>query len=188
MSVTARARRIETWPGEYAGRGAVAPSALAGPLYMDAVLRPNRSLTNPAFIALMAALTFISFTAGIFYVAMGAWPVIGFFGLDVLLVWGAFRLSYRSGRLREEVRVASTGAEIVRVHPAGHVQLWRAAPALSRVEVDRPMKHDGQVRLVSSGKTLVLGSFLSPPEREAFGDRLGEAFLQARSERWPEPG
>src|SRR5690606_33839212 len=125
--------------------------AFDGPLYMDAVLRPNRSLPNIGFIVLMSVLAAASFGSGVLFVAKGAWPVFGFFGLDVLLVWLAFRLSYRSGRLREEVRVGGAAAEIVRVHPAGHVQRWRAAPALVRVEVDRPMKHDGQIRLVSSG-------------------------------------
>lgn len=173
---------VETWKGER-----LAPLEFSGPLYMDAVLRPNRSLPNVGFLVLMGVLTAASFAAGVLFVSMGAWPVFGFFGLDVLLVYLAFRLSYRSGRLREEVRVGGDAAEIVRVHPAGHVQRWRAQPALARVEVDRPMKHDGQVRLVSSGRVLVLGAFLSPPEREAFGGRLREAMEAARRERWPVP-
>lgn len=173
-------RRIETWPSQR-----VPAHEFSGPLYMDAVLAPNRSLSNPGFVALMSVLVAASFAAGVLFVSVGAWPVFGFFGLDVLLVWLAFRLSYRSGRLREQVRVAAETAEIVRVHPAGHVQRWRAAPQLSRVEVDAPMTHDGQVRLVSSGRVLVLGAFLSPPEREDFGKRLAAAFDSARAERAP---
>jgi uncharacterized membrane protein len=187
MLHSATRKRVETWPGETLARGAGAP-CLGGTLYMDAVLRPNRSLPNAGFTALMAVLGLVSFGAGILFVSMGAWPVFGFFGLDVLLVYVAFRLSYRAGRLREEVRIAGDAAEIVRVLPGGQARIWRAAPALARVEVDKPMKHDGQVRLVSSGRTLVLGAFLSPPERESFGHRLRGALDAARSERWTTGG
>lgn len=159
------------------------PEPLSGPLYMDAVLAPNRSLPNIGFIALMATLVLASFTAGMAFLAMGAWPVIGFFGLDVLLVWAAFRLSYRQGRLREVVKVAADGVQIIRIAPNGKARHWRLAPQLAQVQVDKPMKHEGQVRLVCSGKALILAAFLSPPERAEFGDALAQAFLAARRER-----
>lgn len=169
---------FETLPAE-----ASAPPALNGPFYMDAELAPNRSLPNPGFNVLMGVLVGASFFTGIAFVSMGAWPVIGFFGLDVFLVWAAFRLSYRSGRLREYVRVAADGVDVTRVAPSGAVRRWRVPPQLARVVVDRPMKHEGQVKLVISGKALILGTFLSPPERLEFGNALQTAFDSARAER-----
>ncbi len=177
--------RIETWPHEPLRKGEAPPADPPGRLHMDAVLRPNRSLSGPAFLILMSVLVAASFFAGIAFISMGAWPVVGFFGLDVFLVWLAFRLSYRSGRLREAVRVTADTVEVLRIYPSGHARRWRAAPWLVRVETDRPMKHDGQVRLVSSGRVLVLGAFLSPPERATFGARLVGALDGARREGWP---
>jgi len=170
--------RIETLPARPG-----LPERLDGRLYMDAVLAPNRSLTNVGFAALMGTLVAASFFAGIAFISMGAWPVVGFFGLDVLLVWGAFRLSYRQGRLREVVQVSADGAQVARILPNGRASHWRVAPQLARVSVDRPMKHEGQVRILMSGRSLVLGAFLSPEERAAFGDALSDAFARARAER-----
>ena len=62
------------------------------------VLTPHRSLGPKGFLALMLAFGAISFATGIVFYIAGAWPVVGFLGLDVLLVYVAFRLNYRSGR------------------------------------------------------------------------------------------
>ena len=43
----------------------------------------------------MVAIGAVSFVAGVVFLLMGAWPVFGFFGLDVLLLYWAFRLNYR---------------------------------------------------------------------------------------------
>ena len=52
---------------------------------------------------LMMALVACSFAAGLAFWLMGAWPVVGFFGLDILLVQFAFRLNYRAARAAEEI-------------------------------------------------------------------------------------
>ena len=63
-----------------------------------AVLKPHRSLSSTGFMLVMMALVACSFTAGLAFWLMGAWPVVGFFGLDILLVQLAFRLNYRAAR------------------------------------------------------------------------------------------
>lgn len=172
------AQRIETLPAQ---PGLPAPAE--GRVYMDATLSPNRSLPNLGFTVLMITLVVASFTAGMAFVLMGAWPVFGFFGLDVLLVWAAFKFSYRQGRLRELIQVSAEGAQFARIAPNGYARHWRVAPQLARVQVDKPMKHDGQVRVTLSGRALILGAFLSPPERARFGAALRDAFNAARAER-----
>ena len=74
-------------------------------VHFDAVLRPHRSLSRSGFLILMLALGGVSFIAGMAFLLLGAWPVFGFLGLDVLLVYVAFKLNYRSGRLTEAVRL-----------------------------------------------------------------------------------
>src|SRR3979409_2360869 len=77
----------------------------AEPTIFSAVLTPHRSLGPTGFLIFMLVLGGISFVAGMVFVIAGAWPVLGFFGLDVLLVYGAFRINYRSARAYEEVTV-----------------------------------------------------------------------------------
>ena len=61
------------------------------PTLFSAVLTPHRSLGAVGFVVLMSLLSALSFAAGIMFYLIGAWPVVGFLGLDVLLVYLAFR-------------------------------------------------------------------------------------------------
>ena len=148
---------------------------------MDAELAPNRSLRNPAFLALMIAIGLISFTAGMLFITVGAWPVTPFFGLDAFLVWLAFRISYRDGRAREWVRVDARDIEVTRRHPTGHLRRYRMPTAWSQLDVLNRDEHHAQVALRAHGKALILASFLSPGERGEFADALAHAIQSARS-------
>ncbi len=145
----------------------------------DAVLYPNRSLPNAGFIGVMTVVIGANFLFGIYFYAIGAWPVIGFCGLDVFLVWFAFKLSYRQGRLREHVRVNEDEMWVSRILPSGHETRWRLQPAWTRVSIDRPLAHERQVCVTTKGKTLILGAFLSPEERDRFADALDYALGRA---------
>ena len=111
---------------------------------------------------------------------LGAWPVLGFCGLDILLVWMAFKLSYRQGRMRERVRVTLSDMWVARVLPSGHETRWRLQPTWTRVEIDKPVRHESQVQVISKGKKLILGSFLSPDERGDFACALRDALGRAK--------
>lgn len=174
---------IETWPAE-----AEAVQRHSGPLFMDAELAPNRSLRNPAFWVLMGAVMLISFTAGIAFISIGAWPVTGFFGLDLVLIWLAFRISYRDGRAREWVRVDARDIEVTRRHPGGHLQRFRLPTPWVKFRLLNPGKHDAQIALSSHGRALVVGRFLSPGERDAFAAALKRAIATATVRSPQEPG
>src|SRR6266849_1402377 len=68
----------------------------AEPALFSAVVTPHRSLSRAGFLIGMAAVGGISFVAGTAFLLLGAWPVFGFFGLDVLLVSWAFRANSRA--------------------------------------------------------------------------------------------
>lgn len=156
-----------------------APVAASGEAMFDAVLYPNRSLPNTGFLAVMGVVIGANILFGIYFFSIGAWPVIGFCGLDVFLVWLAFRLSYRQGRLRERVIIHEGDMRVSRVLPSGHESRWRLEPHWARVVIDREGEHEARVRVVSKGRSLVLGAFLAPEERAAFGRSLADAVARA---------
>jgi uncharacterized membrane protein len=142
------------------------------PALFDAVLQPHRSLSRSGFLTLMAAVVVISFTAGVAFMMMGAWPVFGFFGLDAALVFLAFKINYRSARMYETVRLTEEKLTVVRVNSSGRVQRWSFQPYWLRVNMDDPPREDSKLVLTSHGKSLVIGSFLSPDERIEFARAL----------------
>lgn len=154
---------------------------MSEPTYFDAVLHPNRSLGERGFMLLMAALAAVSFAGGVVFVSVGAWPVMGFLGLDVLLIYVAFRASYRSGRLVETVRLTDAALEVRRIDAYGRAAAWRVPPNWAKVELDNPGEHDCRVTLRSHGQSVVLGAFLSPRERKELAAALSAALARQRS-------
>lgn len=157
------------------------PEERGGGVLFDAILQPHASLSPRGFLILMTAVGAISFAAGVAFVALGAWPVFGFFGLDALLVYLAFKASYRSARRHETVRLTPSLLTIERVAPDGRVERYTFQPNWLRVEAgdaDAPLP---AVALSSHGRRLEIGAFLAPQERVDFASALREAILRLRA-------
>lgn len=147
----------------------------------SAMLTPHRSLSLSGFHILIAVLAGISFVAGMVFLAMGAWPVFGFFGLDVLLVYWAFRLNYRAARAYEEVTVTPSELTVRKVSPRGRVREWTLNPLWVRLHRDDHEEFGLQrLFLESQGRRLTIAGFLSPHEKESFAAALGGALAEAR--------
>lgn len=151
------------------------------PLYFDAVLTPNRSLPRWGFRFLMASMVVFLGSLGFAFAQLGAWPVAGFCGLEFVLVWGAFQLSYRSGRLYEKIRLDDEALTVSRVVPNRPVKSFVFQPSWVRVAMDNPPGHDSKLTLSSHGRTISVGSFLTPDERLEVAQALGEAIARWRS-------
>jgi len=145
------------------------------------VLHPHRSLSLRGFFILMAALSAVSFVAGVVFCLMGAWPVMGFFGLDVALIYWAFKVNYVAGRAYETIDVTPDILTLTRVLPDGTEEKADVNPYWARVSLttDRP---DGRtsLRIIAQGRELLLGQFLTDDERRDFADALRGALQEAR--------
>lgn len=140
-----------------------------------AVLTPHRSLGPKGFVILMSLVAGISFTAGLVFYLMGAWPILGFFGLDVLAIWWAFRASYRSAREYETVELGPDALVVRRYDPAGRMREWSFQPYWLRVEIEEDDDMVGPLHLTSHGRRLAIGGFLSGEERRDFAHALRRA-------------
>jgi uncharacterized membrane protein len=152
----------------------------AEPGAFRALLTPHRSLKPAGFLAVMIALSGISFVTGLVFYLAGAWPVMGFFGLDVALVYFAFRLNYRSGRLYETVELTPARLTWMRVHPSGRREQFDCNPYWARVNLRQWPDGRTDLRIVSEGKEQTLGRFLTDDERREFAETLKGALLEAR--------
>lgn len=150
-------------------------------IYLEAELRPNASLSPRAFAIIMALVGLFSLAAGVLYLNVGAWPVLGFFGLDALAIWCAFRLSFRAQAQVTYVRVDET-----------HVRLWHMQRGQSdrkadipanfvQVALDEPVSHNSFLTLQYASKAWVIGRFLTPDQRAAFASDLRIAIGRARN-------
>src|SRR6202051_4739884 len=100
----------------------------------SALLTPHRSLNRTGFLVVMAFVSVVSFAAGLAFLLMGAWPVLGFFGLDVLAIYWAFRINFRDAKATEEIRVTPSELRVRRVSHRGHVVEWVLNPLWVRLD------------------------------------------------------
>ena len=145
-----------------------------------AVLRPHRSLSPRGFLILMTILGGVSFIAGISFALMGAWPVFGFFGLDVALIYLAFRLNYRSGRLHEVVEIDKDELKVTRCHPSGRQEHFSFNPYWVHVRLLDRGNGRTDLTLQLHDKRLSLGKFLTDEERREVADAVKAALVTAR--------
>ncbi len=158
------------------------PPAPPEPPVFSAVLRPHRSLGPRGFGVLMVLLCAVSFVAGTIFWLAGAWPVFGFLGLDVALIYVAFRLNYRDGHAAEEISLTRSRLVVRRFAADGEMSVIELNPYWARLEVDRRADVGvTRVGLISHGRRLDVGAFLGPGEREALAVKLAAALARARA-------
>jgi len=177
----------------YAGRAMSDTTMITGArpsprVFFERVLLPYRSLPPRGFNVLMLVLGAISVAVGVAFVSIGAWPVCGFFGLDVLLVYVAFRLSYRSARQRETLRLAEEEFIVERIGIRGDRQLWRFQPFWLRVVYEEQTDDTNRLAVASHGRSLAIGTFLPAPVRREVAVALREALARWRTALGSVPG
>lgn len=150
------------------------------PVRFRAVLYPHRSLSPAGFRRVMAVVGIFSLGVGILFFLNGAWPVVGFMGVDVLLLYWAFSASYGSARAHETVELTDRDLIIERVDARAQVQRWVLPPNWLRVQMDDPPRHHSQITLITHGKRLVIGTFLSLEERVDLARALRDALARWR--------
>ena len=150
------------------------------PSRFSAVLSPHRSLGPKGFMVLMVAVSLVSFSTGLFFYLLGAWPVMGFMGLDVALIYVAFTLNFRALRLYETVDLTQETLTVTRVAPSGQSQSWSFNPYWVRLKLEPRIGRPTELSIASHGSRLVFASFLTDPEREDFALALSSALSSAR--------
>ena len=158
-----------------------ADNAELEPTIFSAVITPHRSLGRTGFIVLMAIFGGISFVSGMVFLIAGAWPVFGFFGLDVALLYWAFKLNYRHAGAYEEVKVTPSALTVRKVSHRGRQREWVLNPLWVKLDKESHEEYGiERLLLVSRGKHLVIANFLGPDEKASFAQELGNALNEAK--------
>lgn len=150
------------------------------PLFL-ASIRPNRSLGRDGVRLAIALVAICGVVCSIPFMIAGAWPVAGYFGLDVALLWIAFRVNNRGGEEREEVELTYVALALRRFAPRRPAREWRFNPAWARLERGASDEYGlTRLTLVAAGSRIDIARLLSPRERAEFADAFEERLNLAR--------
>jgi uncharacterized membrane protein len=131
-----------------------AAAPLVPPLHFDALIVPHRSLSMRGFMIVIGVVAAVNFTAGILFMLRGAWPVLGFCGLEVALVWWAFRANYRAARAHETVQLSDDELRIRRVDAKGRASAVSFQPYWVRLALRQNPDESTHLHLLSHGRDL----------------------------------
>lgn len=147
----------------------------------SAVIRPHRSLSPQGFKLLMILLCATSIVASLPFVFLGFWPVAGFFGLDFLGLYIAFRLNYRQGESFELLELSPIRLLFRKVSERGEVREWQFNPLWTRLDREDDEEFGLQkLALASRNERVVIARDLSPPERETLADAFSRALSDVK--------
>ena len=142
-------------------------------------LTPHRSLSAEGFRFVMLGAVAANLVIGLPLFIMGAWPVFGFMGLDVFLLWWLFKRSYLDARRSETLLLTDRELVVVRVAPDGEREEHRLDAYWLKVEAT-----EERLVVTSRGNRAVLGRFLGPDERLRVADQLKAAIADMRAPRY----
>ena len=160
------------------------PAAEAPAVHFATSLVPHRSLSPQGFRWLIWAAVAANLAIGLPMLVFGAWPVLGFMGLDIWLLWFLFKRSYLDARRSETLVLTDRELIIDRVAPDGEREQHRLDAYWLRVELSGEAE---RLVVASRGNRAVIGRFLSPPERERVADQLEAALGAMRAPRYEHP-
>ena len=139
-------------------------------------LKPYRSLGKIGFFLIMFILCMFSFIAGIMFMKQGAWPVFGFFGLDVLLVYICFKINFRKGKEYEVINLTKKELIIKKYGPKELKKIYTFNPNWLKIKILNSNSYSSKIKIISKNKSVTIGSFLRPDERIEIVESLKKAF------------
>lgn len=155
-------------------------AAQTAPIF-SAKLTPNRAMSLKGLRLAVAVAAILSFGPGLVFFAMGAWPVVGFMGLDVLALYWALRASMRDTRRYEQITVSRGSIDIRRVFPSGFSADEHYNPFNVRLVVERDFdERTTGLKLRSKERDTEIGAFLNPEDKASFAKAFGRALREAR--------
>ncbi|MEL6284027.1 MAG: DUF2244 domain-containing protein [Pseudomonadota bacterium] len=156
------------------------------PLY-DVTLWPHRSLSPRGFrLVMLVAAVGVCIPLIPIVGTNAAWVIAGFLLFDLALLYGMLQLTYRSGRVREHVRIWPDRVQVERIEPNGRRREWSANPQWVRVELVDTKRIEKYLILASSGREIELGAFLTPGERSDLAREIRQALANAASHPMPQ--
>ncbi len=161
-----------------------APGSMLNPALerlFDVRLVPHRSLSTGNFRILMLVFAAVGVFTSLPFVVMGAWPVAGFMGLDVAVLYLAFRVNFDAARAYEDILVTPLELLLAKVSARGVRREFRFQPAWTRLD---KVEHEEfgvmRVALRSRGRSIEVGGFLGADAKADLATGLVKALNDAK--------
>ena len=158
-----------------------APETDTNAILFNVLLYPYRSLGRVGFIWLMVLVGIVLLIVSVIFFSLGAWPIVGFAGLDMLALYWAFRVNYRQARAYEQIILTVDSIQVVKTNAKGTSTSVSFNPYWARLETIK-LEDEGMTNLAltSHGKRVEIGAFLHAADRESLAKALQGAIKKTK--------
>jgi uncharacterized membrane protein len=137
-------------------------------------LAPNCSLTPAGAKLFFAATCLFSLIFSMIFVAMGFWPVLPFWALEMLALGLALRANMQRRLYTQTVTITESRISLVTRSRRGEAkQEFARHWAKVRLRTPRTRLYPSRLMIESRGRAFEVGSFLTEEERCVLAKRLG---------------
>ncbi len=154
-----------------------------GAVLYSAVLRPHRSAGAAGLRTVLLLVAVVWLVVGLAFAAAGAWPVVPFLGLEALLLYAALRFNLRAGNAYEALNLTPDALTVRRVDHWGKSRHFSFPPCWLQVNLEAPAGRQSRLELRSHGRSLVIGAFLLPEERQELARALRRELVRLTRSR-----
>ena len=150
---------------------------------------PHRSLSPKGFAIVITLLAGLLSSIGIGFFLAGAWPVIGFLGLELLVVWGAFKLNYQAAKVHENIETTTAMLKVKHTDKHGNSAISEFPVDWLRVHLSPPVvpsissRYQQRVMVSSHGVKTEIGAFLHPGEKAKLSGEIDGMIKRSRAAR-----
>lgn len=163
-------------------------SASTDPILFEAISTPPQSLSRQGMIWLCALAVPAAGIPAVLFALLGAWPVLGFMGLEVGVVLALVALHRRWSAASVE-RLCLTAGQLTITAADGRGGRRQVAldPYWSRVELREATGLGATLWLVCRGREVEVGRLLAEPEKRDLAAALSAALRRYRNPVFDNP-
>ena len=142
--------------------------------FLNIKVYPNNSLSPKGFVLLMIFITIPCIFIGVMFLYMGAWPVLGFMGLEIALIFIFFKILFHKNSFYEHIILDKNKFNISYNHNKKTINTIVLEPTWLQVKINHTNK---SLAITTHGKTIELGKCLALEEKIKLAEAIRKGLI-----------
>ena len=149
---------------------------------LEAYLSPSVAIKLSAVRWILSLFGCVCVLVGVTFALIGAQPVLGFMGIEIVLLFAVYQFCVRNSRMAEQIILSGQSLLFRRIDRYGNISITNLEPLWLRIEIGGAKGVFRHIVLASKGRTYNVGVFLTPEEKVVLLNTLQRALMKLRTE------
>ena len=137
----------------------------------EILLKPNSSLTGATRVLFLGSIFFICIVIGIGFFLAGGIMILPFAGLEIVLVYLAFKVSFNWSNQKQVIILSKEHVE-VRVDGLKEFFTWKEFRSFATFNISKDQSMEDKISFRSKGKEIYVGNFLNKEDKEKLKEEV----------------